>query len=400
MMPLDQVGLIKSMQDYALKAEQNTISDFIIPEMIKRQSKKMPEKSEFEPEWTKFVKEWFPKHSKTEINPMPLEPLINPGGLLPPRPLDHPAGTIEMGPLDHPAGTMDFGPLDHPMGEMPMGPLDHPGEVQQPKVLASESSAEGKVWYHGGAKGLEGDIIAGMVTRSKEEAQRYADEVGGSVYEIPNEAVVVAGPKDTGADGQSLGQNYENYGFIKSVPKGKKGWDAKLSPIQSAEGKVDPLTESARKAVAEGKTVGEFVAGQGKVYYHGSDKYTSGELKKTLTPDDFVKGVSITSSSDLAKIYGKVHEIYAKDLNLIDARDLMDMEIWEKDLSPKQLENALKKLGYDGIDWESLPETLGGGHGISVFNTEKLKTAADLRTAYDKAKAEAPSAEGKPRKTT
>lgn len=94
----------------------------------------------------------------------------------------------------------------------------------------------GEIWYHGGAKGLEGDIVGGMVTKDRAEAQRFADEVGGVVYEVPNEAVIPAKQGDTTNDGQSLGSAYKNYGFIKSVKSGRKGWDAKLSPKESAKG--------------------------------------------------------------------------------------------------------------------------------------------------------------------
>jgi len=87
----------------------------------------------------------------------------------------------------------------------------------------------GEKWYHGGVKGLEGDLIAGMVTKDYAEAKRYANEVGGMVYEVPNEGVIQATVRDTGADGQSLGKRYKDYGFIKPVSAGKKGWDAKIA---------------------------------------------------------------------------------------------------------------------------------------------------------------------------
>jgi hypothetical protein len=91
-------------------------------------------------------------------------------------------------------------------------------------------SEVGDKWYHGGAKGLEGDLVGGMVTKSKEEAQRFADEVGGDVYEVPDEAVIPAKEGDSTNDGQSLGRAFKNYGYIKSVKAGHKGWNAKLSP--------------------------------------------------------------------------------------------------------------------------------------------------------------------------
>jgi hypothetical protein len=91
-----------------------------------------------------------------------------------------------------------------------------------------DASKQGKKWYHGGSKG-HSEIIDGMVTRNYEEAKRYADEAEGVVYELPESAVIVATNKSTGADGQSLGKNPENYGFIKPVKRGEKGHEAKIA---------------------------------------------------------------------------------------------------------------------------------------------------------------------------
>ena len=101
-------------------------------------------------------------------------------------------------------------------------------------------------------------------------------------------------------------------------------------------------------------------------FYHGSEKEIKGPLKSNTTPDDLgIEGVTITPDADEAKLYGKVNEVYAKDLNLIDANELPGDEVVKE----------LRKLGYDGIDYSTLPEMWGGGHGIRVFNLDKLKLA-------------------------
>lgn len=96
-----------------------------------------------------------------------------------------------------------------------------------------EAPKASKKWYHGGAKG-HSEIIDGMVTRNYEEAKRYADELGGVVYELPESAVIVATNKSTGGDGQSLGRNPENYGFIKPVKRYEKGHEAKIAQNPNA----------------------------------------------------------------------------------------------------------------------------------------------------------------------
>jgi hypothetical protein len=119
--------------------------------------------------------------------------------------------------------------------------------------LSPKEVAKGGIWYHGGVKGLEGDIVGGMVTRDRAEAQKFADEVGGVVYEVPNEAVIPAKPEDTTNDGQSLGSAYKNYGFIKSVKAGQKGWDSKLSPKEGTAkgGEMEPIVNIDRLNISE-----------------------------------------------------------------------------------------------------------------------------------------------------
>lgn len=107
-------------------------------------------------------------------------------------------------------------------------------------ITAEQAVKQGmsvEVWYHGGQKGIEGDIIGGMVTKDLVEAHKYAKEVDGDVYVIPNEAVQKAQAGDVDNDGQSLGSNYKNYGYIKPVKAGQKGWNAQLlSEYEKAKG--------------------------------------------------------------------------------------------------------------------------------------------------------------------
>ena len=111
-------------------------------------------------------------------------------------------------------------------------------------------------------------------------------------------------------------------------------------------------------------------------FYHGSEKEIKGSLKSNTTPDDLgIEGVTITPDADEAKLYGKVNEVYAEDLNLIDANELFEMKIWQDELPGEEVVKELRKLGYDGIDYSTLPEMWGGGHGIRVFNLDKLKLA-------------------------
>lgn len=123
--------------------------------------------------------------------------------------------------------------------KIPFGKYVKPKFTQE-DILASEVApkvVEIKVpedvkpkWYHGGKAGFDGDLIDGMVTRNYDEALKYAKETGGVVYEVPDEAVIRATAKDTTADGYSLGKNFQNYGFVKPIKAGQKGWSAKTVP--------------------------------------------------------------------------------------------------------------------------------------------------------------------------
>ena len=111
-------------------------------------------------------------------------------------------------------------------------------------------------------------------------------------------------------------------------------------------------------------------------FFHGSEKEIKGPLKSNITTDDLgIEGVTITRGADEASLYGKVNEVNAEDLNLIDAQELFEMPIWQDELPGDEVVKELRRLGYDGIDYSTLPETLGGGHGIRVFNLDKLKLA-------------------------
>ena len=105
----------------------------------------------------------------------------------------------------------------------------------------TEDQPSASKWYHGGAKGLGGDIFSGMVTKNYEEAKQYAEQAGGAVYEIPAESVIEAKSTDTGNDGENLGKNYKNYGFIKSVKAGQKGVGKEV--VTEDQGKIEDVGE-------------------------------------------------------------------------------------------------------------------------------------------------------------
>lgn len=70
-------------------------------------------------------------------------------------------------------------------------------------------------WYHGGPSGID-EFGEGWATRIKSEAERYAKEHGGKVYEIDPKDVIQATQKDLPA---GVYGNAENVGFIKSGAK-------------------------------------------------------------------------------------------------------------------------------------------------------------------------------------
>jgi hypothetical protein len=172
---------------------------------------------------------------------------------------------------------------------------------------------------------------------------------------------------------------------------------------------TDPLTESARKA----GSFEEFVAGQGTVVFHGTNqefkefKIEKGEVspyKKEAIGPHF--GTEEQADFVAKAKGGKVKEFVLDIKNPIRLEDRNSWshsgvlsQLLEKGLVTRaeydkyvyqtesyDVREILKEKGYDGIVYSNTAE--GKGDSFIAFSNDQIKTTADLRTAYDKAKAE------------
>lgn len=153
------------------------------------------------------------------------------------------------------------------------------------------------------------------------------------------------------------------------------------------------------------------------VVYHGTDKDIT-KFRRTLTPDDHVRGISVTDDPAEASSYAesKAKKGTGEGANvlplLVDVQKPMpypDLEAWtlnkaiEKgfpvqdpsdfaafDVPPDTLLSWLKEEGYDAIDYRSDPML---GYGLRVFEPTQLKSAIGNRT-YDPRNPDITKAEG------
>jgi hypothetical protein len=177
--------------------------------------------------------------------------------------------------------------------------------------------------------------------------------------------------------------------------KAKGRQDAKETKTRTEDTTGSVLSQQARKAVAEGKTVEEFVKGQGEVVYRGEN--AEGKDKKHLPKHGgyFGKGTYYATNREQARLYtegnGKLLEgvVYLKkpyviETNTIEGKkevqDLFDGRDSEGDVSLE-----IKKQGYDGIVLKDLAGE--GNHEIVSFNKDAFTTKQQLTEAYNKAKA-------------
>ena len=172
--------------------------------------------------------------------------------------------------------------------------------------------------------------------------------------------------------------------FFDSIANVQLKTKATTKIIPEARKGIEPLAQEARKY----KSAEDFVKGQGKTLYHGTDIESASLIEKSgfkvgEAKDFGLKGTWLSPDSDSARYYAnlmdrpKVITVMGNYKNSIETTSKEFKRI--ENLKGNFTEN-LKRAGYDAVVWKSM-----GKEYVNVLDQSKLKTKSQLTDIWNKA---------------
>ena len=217
----------------------------------------------------------------------------------------------------------------------------------------------------------------------KEEVDRITKEVDQmeawdeEKFEIALNEIAKVKESLKGAEGKEIVDDRQNIEVMEGgIEQGQEPVSGQLEQKRGEE----TIEDQARQAVAEGKSLEEFVKSKGKQIYHGTgEKFDVFDLEKMADGTVwFTDNKSKIEAGEVgASSKGEIME------RIIDENNL-NFGGWEE--QDKYSVDELISKGYDGLKLEEDGEVT-----YQIFYPEKLQTKQQLTAAYEKAKASQPT---------